>query len=228
LIDIQINLLGSNDLKKPYEVFLKPCKFTTTRAPSEEVVEIDTSGLIDYVDFGLTGNLFLISIGVLREASGTVLATLLVDRQATFFANSKRSDSDKVRAYLECLSRLQDKVDHIDDLSLIERLHNEPWCLGFMYNDDNSEQIFRIDVPTNIYLVDDPNLAAIFRPWCSPIRPKLDNLYLKFGSRWLRDSVQTESFVRGIIIFLEKISKDSLLMYISQYHAFMSKLVRRL
>ena len=197
------NFLGSNDLKKPSEVFLKPDDSTITKTPFGRVVEIDTSGLIDYVDFGRKGNAFLRNVRVEGELSGDVLATLLLDRQATYFANGKRSENDKVTAYLECLDRLQDKANRITSSSLRERLQNEPWCLGFKYNDDNnSQQVFRIDVPRNIYLIDDPKLAAIFRPWCSPIQPKLDTLYFKFGSRWLRDSVQTKRFVTGIPIFL--------------------------
>jgi hypothetical protein len=160
--------------------------------------------LIDFVDFERDGNSFLRTIGVSEKPSASILAKLLLDRQASFFENRKRREGDKTRVYLECLKRLASDVNSpytISDYALLERLRNEPWCLGFTYTDDNdSEKTFQIAVPREIYLIDDPTNASYFRPLSPPVSPKLEELYKMFGSRWLRDCIKTKFIFKGIII----------------------------
>ncbi|CAF0772876.1 unnamed protein product [Adineta steineri] len=168
--------------------------------------QIDTNGLVDYVHFGPDGNSFLRSIGVCDRPSASVLAKLLLDRQSIFFANPKGLEK-KTLAYLKCLIDLETlvtKISSIPDQTLVERLQNEPWCFAIVYTDNDSEQAFQIAAPKDVYLIDDYNLASCFRPWCPPNMHKLNKLYEIFGSRWLRDCVQTKFLRAGMVIFVYK------------------------
>ena len=204
-IGIRLHLfLGTNDLRQPWEVFLCNAPTEIARGPSQKVQRINNNGLIDYVDFGAKGNLFLHNIGVCNEPQPAVLATLLLNRQAIFFDTRERLEQDKLNTYRECLKRLAAAIIggiiHFDQ-ALISRLRNEPWCLGFIYNEDLSgAQVFRITRPVEIFLIDDPVTASYFHPLCPPAGRDLNDLYEKFGSRWLEDCVQKKYTYRGIFI----------------------------
>ncbi|CAF0847517.1 unnamed protein product [Adineta steineri] len=146
--------------------------------------QIDTSGLVDYVHFGPDGNSFLRNIGVCDRPSASVLAKLLLDRQANFFANPEGLEK-KTRAYLKCLKDLESLVSKASDIldqTLIGRLRNEPWCLAFVYLGNSSEQTFQIAAPKDIYLIDDYNIASCFRPLSPPVINNFNEFYKKFGS----------------------------------------------
>lgn len=194
------------ELRKPKEVFLYDTQVSTSRTTAEDIEKVDTSGLIDYVDFGPKANNFLKNIGVKNEPDAASLAELLLNRQANFFKNKQRSKNDLIRTYLECLERLAsaiEKYDNIRDEKLIKRLQSEPWCVGFVYNDDkkNQQQTYQIALPKDIYLIDDCNIASYFRPLCPPIQGKLNQLYKRFGSKWLRDCIEINYVFQGIIYY---------------------------
>ncbi|CAF0871089.1 unnamed protein product [Didymodactylos carnosus] len=107
---------------KPSQVFLRQ---------SETNVDV-MRGFIDYVDFGLDGNQFLHNVGVAARPSGSVLAELLLDRQAAYFRNSdkKIDQSSKIQVYTSCLKQLADVVSKLA-APIMKRLETEPWCLGY-------------------------------------------------------------------------------------------------
>ena len=189
---------------KPSQVFVRQQDPTIvseltshgSRSPSTEN-PINTSGLVDYVDFGPDANSFLLDIGVCQAPSASMLAELLVDRQASFFENSGSQDQMKVRVYLHCLTMLATlirKTAPTFSSVLNKRLTEKPWCLGCQYQTTNQkENTFQIVSPGEIYLVDDVNFAIDFQPLCPPTtQAALSALYENFGSKWLSKCVRSE------------------------------------
>jgi hypothetical protein len=95
--------LGAPTLMKPSRVFIQQHETPVSK-------EIDTSGLIDYVDFGPEANSFLLAVGVLHFPSIPVLAELLIERQENYFANLTDKDTvlnqKKLDVYTRCLKRI--------------------------------------------------------------------------------------------------------------------------
>ncbi|CAF4020170.1 unnamed protein product [Rotaria sordida] len=79
-------------LMKPSEVFIHSIIQNQTTGSTFD--DINTGGLIDYVDFGPAANSFLINIGVRDFPSASILAELLIDRQANYFANLTGDNDD--------------------------------------------------------------------------------------------------------------------------------------
>jgi hypothetical protein len=170
--------------------------------------DTDKSGLIDYIDYGLNGNSFLLGIGVLHHPSATVLAELLIDRQADYFANLNRNNSDdlkqKLLAYTSCLRQLAIAVNTTNELqsgSLVKRLKNEAWCLGYQIiersSNNEKQRMFKIVPPNEIYLDDDHQCAIDLRPLLPPDEPELTKLYEKFGAMWLSECVKRTLVHKG-------------------------------
>lgn len=199
-----IIFLGTTDLMKPSQVFVRQNDPTLSPQLSDHgsnsrgsMNQFDTSGLIDYVDFGPDANSFLLDIGVCPAPSASMLAELLLDRQANFFQNSGSQDQTKIRVYLHCLTMLATQIDKnvpILTRPLERRLRNEPWCLGCQYRPKNTNtNTYQIVNPKEIYLVDDVNFANDFQPLCPPDNQRsLSVLYEKFGSQWLSKCVRCE------------------------------------
>ena len=189
---------------KPSQVFVRQNDPTLLQQLSDHAScsrgstnQIDTSGLIDYVDFGTDANSFLLDIGVCPAPSASVLAELLLDRQASFFQNSGSQDQTKIRVYLHCLMMLATlirKAVPTLTLALQWRLRDEPWCLACQYQPKNKNtNTYLIVNPREIYLVDDVNFANDFQPLCPPnTQPSLNTLYETFGSKWLSKCVRSE------------------------------------
>ena len=196
---------------KPAQIFVRSNTQKSTKKASEvpkspAFEDIDTSGLIDYVDFGSEANSFLSSVGVLPYPSIPVFAELLIDRQVSYFAHPL-DNSDvlrhKIDVYTECLKQLAGTVSWTPELSrepLASRMKNEPWCLGVQSSEDKNYAnvpVSSIVRPSEIYLDDDPQCARIFNPVCPPNEPTLIKLYEKFGAKWLSNCVQRESICKG-------------------------------
>ncbi|CAF2075938.1 unnamed protein product, partial [Rotaria magnacalcarata] len=186
-----IPLEGVSTLMKPSHVFIKQ------PVPSVDETIDDTSGLIDYVDFGTEANAFLLTVGVLHSPSIQMLAELLVERQETYFSNLTNDvDIDKkLRVYKECLKKLAIASTHTPELyrnPLKTRLTNERWCLGFQLNNDNKKSTPRIVKPTEIYLDDYHQCVLTHHPICSPNDPELTKLYEQFGAQWLSNCVKRD------------------------------------
>jgi hypothetical protein len=190
-------------LVKPTEVFIRSTTPVTSVDTAEEE-HIDTRGLID---FGSQANSFLLGIGVRSFPSATVLAQLLVDRQAAYFTDSTNNISElgrKQQTYLYCLKQLATSVSFSHELMLEPiqtRLRGEPWCLGYqMVKIDNgeTERICKIVTPQEVYLDDDHSLALDVNPLCSPEEPLLTDLYKRFGSRWLSECAQRVMIHTGV------------------------------
>jgi hypothetical protein len=167
--------------------------------------DTDKSGLIDYVDYGSEGNSFLLGIGVLHQPSATVLAELLIDRQADYFANLNRNNSDdlkqKLLAYTSCLRQLAMAANELQTASLVKRLKNEAWCLGYQTierrSNSEKQRIFKIVSPNEVYLDDDHQCAIDLRPLLPPDEPELTKLYEKFGAMWLSECVKRTLVHKG-------------------------------
>ena len=186
----------------------------TKTIPSSSIIldDTDKSGLIDYVDYGSKGNSFLLSIGVLHHPSATILAELLLDRQAIYFSNLHRNHSDdiprKLCAYTSCLRQLAlaaNTTSELQSVSLVKRLKNEAWCLGYQFversSNNENQRIFKIVPPNEIYLDDDHQCAIDLRPLLPPDELELTKLYEKFGARWLSECVQRTLAHKGEIFF---------------------------
>ncbi|CAF1429414.1 unnamed protein product [Rotaria sordida] len=94
----------------------------------------DTNGLIDYIDYGSEGNSFLLNIGVLHYPSTTILAELLIGRQANYFSNLNQNNlQQKLHVYTNCLRQLAITINELQSISLIKRLKTEAWCSGYQY-----------------------------------------------------------------------------------------------
>lgn len=172
--------------------------------------DTDKTGLIDYVDYGPEGNSFLLGIGVLHNPSAPVLAELLLDRQANYFANLNPKNSNdlqqKLLAYTSCLRQLAIAAATTNELqssSLIKRLKNEAWCLGYQTVERRSngekQRMFKIVPPNEIYLDDDHQCAIDLRPLLPPDEPELTKLYEKFGAQWLSECVKRTLVHKGSI-----------------------------
>jgi hypothetical protein len=170
--------------------------------------DTDKSGLIDYIDYGLEGNSFLLGIGVLHHPSASVLAELLIDRQADYFVNLNRNNSDdlkqKLLAYTSCLRQLAiaaNTTNELQSVSLVKRLKIEAWCLGYQTierrSNNEKQRIFKIVSPNEIYLDDDHQCAIDLRPLLPPDEPELTKLYEKFGSMWLSECVKRTLVHKG-------------------------------
>lgn len=185
-----------------------------TACPTE-IDETDKTGLIDYVDFGPDGNSFLLGIGVLHHPSAAVLADLLIDRQANFFADCNAEDlKRKLLAYTSCLKQLAvaaQTTNELQSANLVKRLKSHPWCLAYQTVERRSngekQRIFRIVSPNEIYLDDDHQCAIDLRPLLPPEEPELTKLYEKFGAKWLSECVKRNLVHRGDFSIEEKKTK---------------------
>lgn len=158
--------------------------------------------MIDYVDFGPDGNAFLSYVDVRDTPTASILAQLLLDRQASFFKDTKHDNPTKVNIYTKCLLHLADiflKTSEGISPSLTRRLENEPWCLAYQYSktSDNRNN-FSIVTPKEIYLVDDHNFASFFEPLCPP-DALLNNMYKQFGSKRLSEYVTSRLTFSGML-----------------------------
>ncbi|CAF1527188.1 unnamed protein product [Adineta steineri] len=190
-----IPLQGSKILKKPCEVFIRSDNMISVES---SINNVDTSGLIDYVDFGEEGNSFLKKVGVCCWPSASVLAQLLLDRQANYFASShgdSNSISAKYQVYITFLEELATKVSKLTT-SIKNRLQNEPWCVGHK-NHDSECGIFEIVKPGEVFLDDHYLCAKKFEPLCAPYNIQIQNLYEQFGSPWLSTYVKITSIPIG-------------------------------
>ncbi|CAF1418983.1 unnamed protein product, partial [Adineta ricciae] len=167
--------------------------------------DTDKSGLIDYVDYGPEGNSFLLGVGVLHQPSAPVLAELLIDRQADYFANLNPSNphdlKQKLLAYTSCLRQLAMAVNDLQSAALVKRLKNEAWCLGYQTverrSNNEKQRMFKVVAPTEIYLDDDHQCAIDLRPLLPPDEPELTKLYEKFGAQWLSECVKRTLVHKG-------------------------------
>ncbi|CAF1186151.1 unnamed protein product [Adineta steineri] len=197
-----IPMQGSNILMKPSQVFVRSNVTTsqsTVKNSDPEISDIVRIGLIDYVDFGLDANEFLRNIGVCDHPKPSVLAELLIDRQATYFASTRNNKNDlknKVKVYIDCLKQLASAAMYSQELqskSLQERLRTNAWCLAFENTDgeiNHNDFKMKIVKPNEVYLDDDHLCAMAFRPLLPPSEPALVKLYEYFGAKWLSDCVK--------------------------------------
>ncbi|CAM4809029.1 unnamed protein product [Rotaria magnacalcarata] len=167
--------------------------------------DTDKSGLIDYVDYESEGNSFLLGVGVLHHPSASVLAELLIDRQANYFANATADDlQKKLLAYTSCLRQLAmatNTTNELQSASLVKRLKTQSWCLGYQTVERRSstekQRMFKIVPPNEIYLDDDHQCAVDLRPLLPPDEPELTKLYEKFGAQWLSECVKRTLVHKG-------------------------------
>ncbi|CAF4329132.1 unnamed protein product, partial [Adineta steineri] len=94
---------SSSSYSKPSQIFIR----SETLSSPDDIV---SSGLIDYIDYGPEANKFLFSIGVGSSPSAEILAELLIDRQSSYFSQTKENTDeiikDKLRFYTKCLKQL--------------------------------------------------------------------------------------------------------------------------
>ncbi|CAF1298463.1 unnamed protein product [Adineta steineri] len=192
------DLSNSNILIKPSQVFIDP-DITSRKGTTNEINDKNTSGLIDYVDFGVDANAFLHNIGVANHPTPSILAELMIDRQANYFtsaAGNKDMLNNKIGVYINCLKELTVAAICSNELQkepLYTRLKTSPWCLGFRMIDHKNgtrELIPEIVKPHEIYLDDHSIYSEKFRPLLPPNVPELSKLYERFGARWLSDSIK--------------------------------------
>lgn len=205
-----IYLSDCNTFVKPTEVFIHSNNsFNKTNNAFDD--EDDTNGLIDYIDYGPDANSFLLSVGVLREPPTDILATLLLDRQAKYFSDSKNNSNDrlaiKLRVYTNCLKKLASEFPFATKLQnepLRSRLRNEPWCLAHQTVQDGDQpqrKISKIMRPHEIYLNDDEQYVNVLKPLCAPEEPALTKLYEWYGARWLSECVKRTLLRKGIYLY---------------------------
>ncbi|CAF1578903.1 unnamed protein product, partial [Adineta ricciae] len=189
---------NSNTLMKPSQVFIHS-NITPEQTDAGRIADMDTSGLIDYVDFGTDANAFLLNIGVASHPKPAILAKLMIDRQANYFADAAGNHdmlNKKVDVYISCLKILALAAACSKDLQqepLYTRLRTSAWCLGFRMTEranGTSIQIFKIVRPDEVYLDDNHIYSEKFRPLLSPCEGELSKLYPRFGSRWLSECVK--------------------------------------
>ncbi|CAF1417698.1 unnamed protein product [Adineta steineri] len=178
---------------------------TTSSIPLIMDDDTDKSGLIDYVDYGSEGNSFLLGIGVLHQPSAIVLAGLLIDRQADYFSNLNRNNPNELKqkllAYTSCLRQLANASNELQSATLVKRLKNEAWCLGYQTverrSNNEKQRMFKIVSPNEIYLDDDHQCAIDLQPLLPPDESELTKLYEKFGAQWLSECVKRTLVHKG-------------------------------
>lgn len=203
-----ISFVERNTFVKPWQVFIR----SDTSAGTNFVEGMDTSGLIDFVDYGPNANLFLSNVYVFPYPSPETLARLLLDRQAKYFSDSKNANNDvlanKLRVYTACLEQLAAFSTYTNQLNvdpLKTRLRNEPWCLGYQViaaKNGTEQNTFKIVKPNEIYLNDDQQFVIDLKPLCAPDVSNLNRFYAQYGSKWLSESVQRTLVHRGIYLRL--------------------------
>ncbi|CAF4077045.1 unnamed protein product, partial [Rotaria sordida] len=179
---------------------------------STPLIMDDTSGLIDYINYGSEGNSFLLNIGVLHYPSTTTLVELLIDRQANYFSNLNQNNlQQKLYVYTNCLRQLAITINELQSMSLIKRLKTKAWCLGYQVIDgctnNEKQRIFKIVSPNQIYLDDDHQCAIDLRPLLPPDEPELTELYEKFGASWLSECVKRTLVHKGNIVTSDRCNK---------------------
>lgn len=199
---------GSRRRRRNIKIPPKNKKTKTVSSTPLIMDDTDKTGLIDYVDYGSEGNSFLLGIGVLHHPSASVLAELLIDRQSDYFADLNRNNPNdlkqKLLAYTSCLRQLAIAANTTNELqtaSLVKRLKNEAWCLGYQTierrSNNDKQRIFKIVPPNDIYLDDDHQCAIDLRPLLPPDESELTKLYEKFGAMWLSECVKRTLVHRG-------------------------------
>ncbi|CAF1678292.1 unnamed protein product, partial [Rotaria magnacalcarata] len=184
-------------LVKPSEVFIRT-NVTSSKTTIANVHNFVSRGLIDYVNFGVDANAFLNNMGVCNYPRPADLAELLIQRQATYFANIN-NDKDllnkKALFYMDCLRRLAYYVDgsnELDSEPLNTRLRTNAWCLGYQTVVDangTNEKRLKIVKPNEIYLEDNSVYSMQLHPLLPPNK-ELEKLYEHFGSQWLSKCVK--------------------------------------
>ena len=194
---------------KPWEVFIH--SKSTSSNESIIIDEIDTHGIIDYIDYGSEANGFLLNIGVRTYPTAEILASFLLERQSVYFACTTNSTdltiNRKLSAYTHCLKQLASIPNVgkcLNGQSLRNQLLQRPWCLAYQMihkTDGNDERIFKIVRPGEVYLDDDHQSVIDLRPLCAPDEPELIKLYEMFGSKWLSECVHRTLVHRGNSLF---------------------------
>lgn len=192
---------------KPSQVFIRS-NIILNKINVDNNDDLNTRGLIDYVDFGVDGNRFLKNIGVRDHPTPSALAELLIDRHAAYFAgtnNDKDLLNNRIRVYIDCLKRLADAAAFSNELKLEPlntRLKKNAWCLGFQTVgsvNETTKQTFKIVKPYEIYLDDNSMFSTIFRPLLPPLDSGLSKLYERFGAPWLSTCVEEKRKYSGRI-----------------------------
>ncbi|CAF0737424.1 unnamed protein product [Adineta steineri] len=194
---------SSSSYSKPSQIFIR----SETLSSPDDIV---SSGLIDYIDYGPEANKFLFSIGVGSSPSAEILAELLIDRQSSYFSQTKENTDeiikDKLRFYTKCLkqlasmSNIKEKFQHEP---LKSDLMNKPWCLAYRII-ENNETIFEIVKPTDVYLNDDHQSVIDLQPLCAPDELDIIKLYEIFGAQWLSETVKRTLIHTGQIFTTER------------------------
>ncbi|CAF4240435.1 unnamed protein product, partial [Adineta steineri] len=140
---------SSSYYSKPSQIFIR----SETLSSPDDIVSF---GLIDYIDYGPEANKFLFIIGVVSSPSPEILLELLIDRQSSYFSQTRENTDeiikDKLRFYTKCLkqlasiSNIKEKFQHEP---LKSDLMNKPWCLAYRII-ENNETIFEIVKPTDV------------------------------------------------------------------------------
>ena len=208
--DDEITRNGGGSRRRRRNVKSAPKNKKTKTVSSTPLIMDDTdkTGLIDYVDYGAEANSFLLGIGVLHNPSASVLAELLIDRQIDYFADLNRNNPDhlkqKLLAYTSCLRQLAiaaNTTNELQSASLLKRLKNEAWCLGYQTverrSNNEKQRMFKIVPPSEIYLDDDHQCSIDLRPLLPPDEPELTKLYEKFGAMWLSECVKRTLVHKG-------------------------------
>ncbi|CAF5039787.1 unnamed protein product, partial [Rotaria sp. Silwood1] len=116
--------------------------------------------------------------------------------------------------YTSCLQQLAIAVNTTNELqsaTLVKRLKNEAWCLGYHFiekcSTSEKKRIFKIVPPNEIYLDDDHQCAIDLQPLLPPDEPELTKLYEKFGASWLSECVKRTLVHKGNIAVSDRGNK---------------------
>ena len=181
---------------------------STRKTTTNDIDDVNRRGLIDYVDFGRNANRFLLGVGVLNGPTPSILAELLIDRQANYFStetNDKVGLENKVRVYIDYLKQLAVAAAYSNELHtepIKGRLITSVWCLGFentVSENGQNDSTFKIVKPEEVYLDDSPLCAMAFRPILAPPEKTLFKLYERFGSKWLSECIERTMIRTGAV-----------------------------
>jgi hypothetical protein len=147
-----------------------------------------------YINYSSSATLFLKACGCNEHPSPTELAERLATSPESFLENES-----KYSLYLDLLRQIAANYRQIrNDKRIFNILKSSEFLIALKAHDEEGkEKAFALKMAKDIYLVDDPVLAQVFKPFTAPIEPAIEAMYVDLGSTWISANVQEKYSVKG-------------------------------
>ena len=173
-----------------------------------------------YVDFSPLATLFLKACGCNEQPSPVELAEKLAVSPESFLEGGK---------YTFFLDLLRQVAVNYKQIRMEKRVFNLMKSSKFLlalktHDEEGKEKGFSLEMAKDIYLVDDPVLDQVFKPFSCPMEPALEAMYSDLGSTWISANVREqyretgESFSHSLSSTLQETIRERAVLLLYDGH----------